>query len=349
MQTTKYALVLPKIGAERSLFLGENKVKALAESKTVADFVSQLRDTPYQEQISRLSAPLSGRNLERAFRENLIETYLKITKYAPEQANRYLNVYLSRFESENVKTLIRAAHAKLPSEQRLARLYLQVERYFDNFEVVEEAAKASSIAGVVQAFKGTEYESALNLGFKSFQETGSTTTMDVFVDTLFYEKHFSAYQSLPRREKRHAYFYASIQNDSFILLTLLRGKNLNYDPNWLRLAVPHCFFNLEKKQVESIVSALNFEAAYKIVEDSYYAKYFTRRETPEETIAQAEKAFHTAMLARAKKSRIREIFNIGSTLAFVTLKEAEVYNLTAISLGVDGGMSPEAIKERLLF
>jgi V/A-type H+-transporting ATPase subunit C len=348
LQTTKYALVLPKIGAERSLLLGDAKLKALTESKTVADFASQLRDTPYQEQISRLSAPLSGRKLERAFRENLIETYLKITKYAPEQANRYLNVYLSRFESENVKTLLRAAHAKLPSEQRLARLYLQVERYFDNFEVAEEAAKASNIAGVVQAFKGTEYESALNLGLKSFQETGSTTTMDVFVDTLFYEKHFSAYESLPRREKRHAYFYAVNQNDSFILLTLLRGKNLNHDPNWLRLAVPHCFFNLNKKQVESIISALNFEAAYKIVESSYYAKYFERKETPEETIAHAEKAFREAILARAKKSIIREIFNVGSTLSFITLKEAEVHNLTAISLGVDSGMTPEAIRNQLL-
>ena len=130
---------------------------------------------------------------------------------------------------------------------------------------------------------------------------------------------------------------------------MLRGKNLHYDPNWLRLAVPRCYFNLDKQEVESIVSALNFEAAYKIVQDSYYGQYFERKATPEETIANAEKAFRKAIIAYAKKSVLRETFNIGSTLSFITLKEAEVHNLTALTLGVEGGMKPEAIRNQLLF
>ena len=73
-------------------------------------------------------------------------------------------------------------------------------------------------------------------------------------------------------------------------------------PTGYALAVPRCYFNLDKQEVESIVSALNFEAAYKIVQDSYYAKYFERKATPEETIANAEKAFRKAILAYAKKS-----------------------------------------------
>ncbi len=347
-QTTRYATVLPKMGVERSKFLSETKLKALSESKNVGDIASQLRDSGYQEQISHLNPPLTGRKLERAFFENLIETYIKILKYAPERANRYLYIYLSRLEAENVKTLIRTANVNLPAEQRLAKIYLSVEKHLDNVALVEEAAKTPGITQVVQVYKNTEYGPALSAGLKSFEESGSTTCLDIFVDTLFYEKLLAAYESLPRREKPHAYFYASTEIDSFILLTLLRGKNLNYDPNWLRIAVPHCFFNINKKEFESIVSALNFEAAYKIVEDGYYAKYFERKATPEETIANAEKAFRKALLLRAQKSVIRETFNIGSTLSFITLKEAEVHNLTAISLGVEGGMKPEVIRNQLL-
>jgi V/A-type H+/Na+-transporting ATPase subunit C len=347
-QTSRYATVLPKMGAERTKFLSETKLKALSESKNVGDIASQLHDSSYQEQIARIVPPITGRKLERAFTENLIETYLKIIKYAPERAKRYLDIYLSRFEAENVKTLIRTANVNMPLEQRLAKVYLTVEKYLDKVAVVEKAAKASGISQVVAAFKNTEYSSALSMGLKSFEETGSTTCLDIFLDTLFYEKLYAAFKSLPRREKSHAAFYASIENDSFILLTLLRGKNLNYDPNWLRLAVPNCFFNLDKKEVESIVSALNYEAALKIVGDSYYAKYFERKPTPEETIANAEKAFRKAILAYAKKSVLRETFNIGSTLSFITLKEAEVHNLTALTLGVESGMKPEAIRNQLL-
>lgn len=348
-QTTKYASVLPKIGAERSRLLSDAKLKTLSESKNLAEVTSQLRDTPYQEQISHLTPPVTGRKLERAINENLIETYLKIIKYSPPKAVRYLDLYLSRLEAENVKTLIRAANAKLPTEQRLSRIYLSVEKYFKRIALMEEAAKAPTVTQVVHAFKNTEYAEALRMGLKSFEESGSATLLDVFVDTLFYEKLYDAYTHLPKREKSHAVYYTSLENDSFILLTLLRGKNLNYDPNWLRLAVPRNYFNLSKKEVEAIVSALNFEAAYKIVQDSHYAKYFEHAQTAEETVANAEKAFRRDVLLHAQRSQIRETFNIGSTLGFITIKEAEVHNLTAISLGVEAGMKPESIRNQLLF
>jgi len=349
MQTTKYASVLPKIGAEKSKLLSEAKLKALSESKSLSEVASQLRDSGYQEQISHLPAPLTGRKLERAFNENLIETYLKIIEYSPEQAVRYLHLYLSRFELENIKTLIRAANAKLSVEQRLSRIYLSVEKYFRHTAIMEEAAKAPVVTQVVSVFRNTEYHSALAMGLKSFQESGSTTIMDIFVDALFYEKLYAAYQSLPKREKPHAEFYAAVANDGFILLTLLRGKNLNYDPNWLRLAIPNHYFNLDKTEVESIVSALNFEVAYKTVQNSHYGKYFQRAASPEETVANGEKAFREAVLRYALKRQVGEIFNIGSTLGFITLKEAEVHNLTAICLGVEEALTPEAIKNQLVF
>ena len=142
----------------------------------------------------------------------------------------------------------------------------------------------------------------------------------------------AAYESLPRREKPHAYHYVSIENDSFILLTLLRGKNLNYDPNWLRLAVPHCFFNLDKQEVESIVSALNFEAAYKIVAGQLLRQILRaekpRLKKPLQTLRKPSEKTSSHM---QRKVYLREKFNIGSTLSFITLKEAEVHNLTALS------------------
>ena len=62
----------------------------------------------------------------------------------------------------------------------------------------------------------------------------------------------------------------------FTLMTLLRGKILNYDPNWLRLAVPRNNFNLFRETVEAIVTAADFESALKIVLESYYANYFVK-------------------------------------------------------------------------
>lgn len=347
-QATLYSRVLVKIGAERGKLLSEAKLKTLAESKNLVELITQLRDSSYQEQMAKVSSPLTSRKLERALNENLIETYLKIVKNSPKRARKYLDSYLLRFEIENIKALIKATGAKLSSEEKMAKIYLSAESYLENRKIIEEAQKATSIRQVVDILKSTKYAPALGMGLQTYEETGSTICFDVFIDKMFFEQLYKGYESLPKKEKPHAHFYASMESDSFILLTLLRGKALNYDANWLRMAVPHASFNLSTETIETIVAAADFESALKIVLESHYAEFFEKATNAEETIASAEKAFFKAMYQQARASVTREIFNIGSAIAFMTQKKVEVLNLAALGLGVEAVMKPQDIQLQLL-
>jgi vacuolar-type H+-ATPase subunit C/Vma6 len=347
-QTTIYAAVLAKIGAEKSKLLSEAKMKTIIETKSLTEFTGQLRETTYQVQISKIPLPLSGRKLERAFNENLIETYIKMIKNTTKTSAKFLRVYLLRFEVENIKSLIKAVNAELSSEQKLARVYFSAEDYLKKRALLEEAAKASTLKQAVNAFKGTEYASALSRGAQSYEEKGSTVAVDVLLDKVFYDILYDHYQKLRKKEKPHAYFYASTESDSFLLLTILRGKTLNYDANWLRTAVPLNKFNLSSDTVEALLTAADFESALKIASGTNYGKFFAKAQGPEETIAGAEKAFDRAMFQHAKVSTISEIFNVGAPLAFMMLKEAEVHNLIAISAGVEASLTADQIQEHVL-
>jgi len=349
MQTTHYAQVLAKLGAERSKLLGEAKIKTLTESKNLQEFTVQLRDTVYQEQIAKVPLPLTSRKLERAFHENLIETILKVIKNSPKHASKYLLMYLYRFEVENVKTLIKAINAQLSAERKIAMLYLTAEDYLKNRAVIEEAAKAQTIKQAVNVLKRTKYALALSMGLQSYEEDGTTACLDVLLDKVFHEELCKSFESLSQKEKPYAYFYASMENDSFTLLTLLRGKNLNYDSNWLRLAVPHNNFKIFGETVEEIVTAVDFESAFKVALKSPYSSFFLRVQNPEETVAGAEKAFKMSLLQHAKASIISESFSIGAALAFLTQKEVEVHNLTAVSSGLEGEIKADEIQRQLLF
>jgi vacuolar-type H+-ATPase subunit C/Vma6 len=347
-QTTSYAPILAKIGAERSKLLTEDKLKAISGSRNLTEFSAQLRDTAYQEQIAKVISPLTTRKLERAFNENLIEIFIKIIKNSPKKAKKYLELYLLRFEIEHVKTIMKTTHAKLTPEQKLAKIYFSVENYFKKRAAMEEAVKASNVGQAIHAFKGMEYWSALNMGLKNYEENASTTHFDIFVDKLFYEKLYESFECLSKKEKRNAFFYASMENDGFTLLTLLRGKALYHEPNWLRIIIPSNYFNLNQAMVEAVVSADDFDSALKIILGSYYSKFFVKAQAPEETIANAEKAFKKAVYQHAKTSVITEIFNIGAPLAFLTQKEVEVYNLIALSLNVTPEAKNENVRTELL-
>jgi len=348
-QTTIYAAVLAKIGAEKSKLLSEAKLKAIVETKSLTEFTGQLRETTYQAQIAKIPLPITSRKLERAFKENLIETYIKMIRNSPKTATKFLRVYLLKFEVENIKSLIKAVNAELSSEQKLARVYFSAEDYLKKRGVLEEAAKASTMKQVVNAFKNTEYASALIRGAQSYEENGSTVALDVLLDKVFYDILYDRYRKLSKKEKPHACFYASTESDSFSLLTILRGKTLNYDADWLRTAAPHNKFNLSSETFEALLTAADFDSALKIASATSYGKFFAKAQSPEETIASAEKAFNRAMFQHAKVSTISEIFNVGAPLAFMMLKEAEVHNLIASSAGVEASLTTDQIQGQMLF
>ena len=320
----------------------------LADSKTLLDFVGQLRETTYQEQVARVAAPLTARKLERAFNENLVDSYLKIIENSPKRTARFLRMYLLRFEVEHVKALIKSTNSKLPAEKKLAKIYFQVEDYLKHHALFEDAAKALGIAQVVPAFKGTEYYSPLSIALKNYEETGSTASFDIFLDRHFYDELYERFRKLSKSEQAYAEFYVSMESDGFTLFTLLRGKLLNLDPNRLRLLLPQNFLRLKPSKVEAIVSAIDFEAALKIVFETPYGRYFNKAQDPHETVANAQKTFSKVVVEHAMSSVIIDTFNIGLPLAFITHKEAEVHNLTALSLGVEAAMAPEAIRNLLL-
>ena len=205
-RTTSYAPILAKIGAERSKLLSEDKLKAISGSRNLTEFSAQLRDTVYQEQIAKVIPPVTTRKLERAFNENLIEVFIKIIKNSPKKAKKYLELYLLRYEIEHVKTIMKITTAKLPPEQKLAKIYFSVENYFKKSAAMEEAVKASNVGQAIHAFKSMEYWSALNMGLKTYEEKASTAHFDVFIDKLFYEKLFESFECLSKKRSRMRFF-----------------------------------------------------------------------------------------------------------------------------------------------
>jgi vacuolar-type H+-ATPase subunit C/Vma6 len=198
------------------------------------------------------------------------------------------------------------------------------------------------------ALKKTDYASALTLGLRRYEENESTQLFDVLLDKMFCEKLWEAFHGLPKRERVYAIFYARMENDSYTLLALLRGKALNYDASWLRVAIPPKNFNLAEKTVEAVVTAPDFDSALTLIQKSAYGKFFIKAANPEETVAEAQRTFKKAVFHHSLDRRVSETFNVGAPLAFMKQKEVETHNLTTISLGVDAKVRAEDIYRLLL-
>ncbi len=99
-----------------------------------------------------------------------------------------------------------------------------MEDYLKKHAVIEEAVKASTVNQIIHAFKGTEYWSVLNTGLKNYEENGSTTCFDVFIDKLFYENLYDSYNCLPKKEKQYAIFLRKHRKRWLYTFNSVKGK-----------------------------------------------------------------------------------------------------------------------------
>jgi V/A-type H+-transporting ATPase subunit C len=343
-----YSSVLVKIGIERSRLLSEQKLERLTDCKTLTEFASELGQTVYGKKIEQMTPPYTTNDFEKAFRENFIEVCIKIAQNAPNVVSAFLKTYLLKFELENIKTVLRAVSIGLPQDEIRNKLHLPVETFLKRKEVILKAAMGIQVKMVVDALQNTPYGPTLITGLQKYDETASTMCFDILLDRLFYEKLGKSFKELPKNEQKLASFYVSRKNDRFNILTILRAKHLGYNPHWIRMAISRDFHNVSEQTIESMLMAENFESALNIIKQGYYKKLFVKAETPEETLSVAEKAFRRDIFQQIKKTEIGDPFNIGSPLAFIVRKETELYNLTAISLGIEYGKKKDDIVSWLL-
>jgi vacuolar-type H+-ATPase subunit C/Vma6 len=348
-QEQLYSNVLVKVGVERSKILSKQKLERLTDSKSLTEFASELKETVYGQKLAEVTVPYNSRNFERIFRESLIEVTIKMVQNSPDVVSLFLKTYLLKFEHENIKTILRAASVGLSYDEIVSKLYLSVEEYLKRKEIILKSARAIHVKSVVDALKTTLYGDSLISGLQKYEETDSTKFFDILLDRMFYEQFREKFKQLPKNEQEIAFFYVSRETDRFNILTILRTKLLGYEPHWIRMAISRNSYNVPEQTIEAMLMADDFESALNIITQSFYKKFFVRAESPEETISAAEKAFRRDIFEHAKKTKTGDPFNVGTPITLIVKKESELYNLTAISLGIDYNWKKDDISRLLLF
>lgn len=349
-KTSQYASVLAKIGFERGNLLEESKLRALSESKNLEEFTSRLHETTYSEYLSEEKDQFNSREIEHAIKENLLDSFTKIVNYSPKKVGKFLENLIRNYEVENIKTLIKTVSAGLTTEEKLNRIHLSAEEFFKNRPIFEEAATENSIKETVEILKDIDdYSLALDSALNRYQDKASTKIFDIFLDKTYYKKLKESYTQLPKNEQKHALYYVRMKAEGFILITILRAKTLQYEPNWLRLAIPSVNFRINQKTVEALVVSEDFDIALKMIQHTFYGNFFKTGLEAEEIISNSEKSLQMAIFDHACKTRLKEIFNVEAPLSFMMQKEIEAKNLSAISLGIENMMKPEDIQSKLSF
>jgi len=342
IRVSDYSQVVVKAASERSYLLKKEQIESLAESKDLNELASRLKGSPYEPFIKSIKQ-ISASKLQHAFKQELIRVFEKMIRFSPREINFFLKDYISYFEIENLKSLLRMKHIGAPADDLAGRLHLSAEEIFKMKERFIQAARAEDVKAAVEVFKGTVYEPILSEGLAKYEETGSTKFFDFSLDRAYHDKLLISASSLPSKDRKIALQLVGLKVDVFNIVTAVRSILLKYPPHLVYRAITHGFYKLSEESIRDLVSSEDIDSALRHIKQSFYGRFLTLHENVEESMIDFEKKIKIFGLKILEKRRIADLFSIATPLDLIVRKENELENLIVISSGIELGWKPESL------
>jgi V/A-type H+-transporting ATPase subunit C len=342
MSLSEYAYPSARVGGMKSRLTDPFEVKALLEAGTFEDALSLLKNTPYGKGLSKIQSP-TPIEVEKVLVKELIRDFQKILKSVQGPTREFLLAYARRFEIAALKALL----AQKLTRSLGTEVSLAVPHGILDEATIERLLQAETAEEFVEHLQGTEYYPLLTRALRESEaeETPSLLPYFLALDRYYYEQLWEKMEGLKGRDRESARGIIGPEIDftNFAILLRLRGTEeaeawrcllpVRYKLNekTLRLA-----FNLEKLT----------ELFTQIPDPRYRELIFQGMKEYEKTGSSA--SFEILLRKRLFQESLRvfygDRFTIALLIAYLTLKETEVRNFTAILNGKEAGLPAEEIE-----
>ncbi len=181
-----YGYANARIRGMRSRLFERSFLEGLIETPDIKRLIQDLTDTEYSPDLEEmLIHGLDATNVDAALKHNMIRTFSKVTGFLNDDAEYLVGTLLGRWDVFNVKTILRAKHMHIETEELrdgllpVGRLLGQVD--LDALAMVED----------VRAFVDTVATWGLPLtvplreGFAEFMKTGELASLELALDQYY--------------------------------------------------------------------------------------------------------------------------------------------------------------------
>ncbi len=311
---------------------------------SVSEIVQFLQQTTYKKEVNALGMKYSGIELlEAALNMNSANSYEKILTLSSREMKEVVRVFLKRFETNNIKNIIRGKFGGASTEEIAASL-IPVNHM--DLDFLLGLLKKEKISDIVLALNSS---AGLNASVREFEKTGKISVIENELDKEFYAGLYSLAKRIPKEGKLLSQFLKT-EIDNVNIRIILRLKNAGVESSEI---VKHLNFEghrLSKKTLVHLANSEDLPALIERLEKSPYGDVLTRgikkfRETGTLTVMETELSKN--LLAQADLFLHQHPISIGPIIGFSIAKEAEVRNLRMIAQARHRNL-PESFMEEML-
>ncbi len=346
-----YGYANARIRGMKSRLLSHSALDDLIMKPDIDSLIVELEKTPYKEDVVEASGKYSGVYcIEYALRKNFTRTFKNIIGFVEgTPAERYIRIFLRRWDVQNIKTILRGKSIHATAEEILECL-VPVGDLDD--VTLGEMIKQPDVRGTIDlmATLDVKYAKPLTAQFKKYSDEHNLVVLESALDRFYYDSALS-------EVKRNSYDEKFIRNvlqweiDIINLKTALRmvrdkvemeeAKHL-FIPGGLRLDSDDLAAILETKSVRGALDRLK------------HTPYGFMANIPEEhlrkeKISELEKQLDRFMIRKGLNAFNGDPLSIAIAIGYFWAKYNEITNIRVIARCKTADVPDEGLRGELFY
>jgi V/A-type H+-transporting ATPase subunit C len=272
------------------------------------------------------------------------DIYSETAKMLPEKMGKVFSFLLRQWDIRNLKTILRGVNRGITPEDIMSKIvpYGKMES-----ETLKKMADSSSVGAILPLFEGTCYD-YLAAMLPVYEQEKSLLSIESLLDRMLLEEMWNTISSDMDLQALRPGFAAKI--DAINLRTIFRAKQdhlLLSDIEKHLISggdLPRSVLNVfdEVDEVGTLLAELEGTLFYKPLMEVM----------PEceksDSIFPLEKVLDETALSAGKQTSLKQPYGIAPIMGYLSMKDAEVRNIMAISRAKEAGMDAVKIREFIL-
>jgi len=347
----EYDYVNARIKGMKSRLLAPPVFETLILKPDVESIIAELENTPYKLEIEKATVQYSGiKCIEVALRKDFTNAFRKILGFMKEDtAEKYIKILLSRWDIQNIKTILRGKNIHMTSAEIVECLVPAGQ--LDDATLIE-LIRQPDVKAVIDllATWRIEYAKPLTRNFKEYSEKRDLSILEYAIDKFYYE---NALEKLGEDSYDDRIILDMIRTEIDVtniknVLKLIRDKIEIEEAEGLLI---NDGAKLNKERLLAMIRTGTLEGAIKVLDATPY-KFLS--ELPAdvfrtEKISVFEKELEKYLIKRGISRVLGDPLSIAVAVGYVWAKYNEITNIRIIARCKTADITEKEIREELLY
>ncbi len=301
-----------------------------------------LQDSEYKDSITKLSTRYSGVDLiDQALTMNMVKTFDKLRKISPARAVPVIDLYLGRWDFQNLKVVLRGIYSNVPEEE-----------VSDLIEAVGNFSKEHFIqlfrtSSVKDALHNSKIVTEKDFGdaYDSFKQSGKLIELENLLDKICFMRQVKGTKLYGTYGLEfHKFLLRDI--DLTNIKNLMRFKREGLDPQTIMKYMIVPGGKIREAELEKLSKSENLQSLLENLKHTFFSRYI--RFSSKIPISEIEITLQNQII-RASTSRMQKNpMSIVAVLTYMMKKLIEVRNIRTIAKSKHLGIDMDFVEDKLL-